>query len=141
MRGERSFRGEYEALLDSGYRVQIPDTMRAGLGATVAMICLPGNPKNVVSVFSLSVWETLQKTLTADEVGLLGEPALLTRDTEHSLSIPPSIARQAGLAPHTVVLIIGVGNHIEVWAKERWEVFIQSVMPGFADTQWMEERP
>jgi len=118
--------GTYEHRLDAKARLVLPARFREALGsrmtATVGI-----DP--CVAIYSPEGWSALLERLERLSLSkgrsrdflrvLLASAGELEPDGAGRILLPPSLLQYAALEGEVVV--IGVGNRIEIWNRERWE--------------------
>jgi len=122
------FTGEYRHAIDGKGRVAVPVRMRGELerGAFVTRWV-----DSCVAIFPTGAWDEL-----ADKVGNLGVAGADARtfsrfvfssafevelDKQGRALVPGTLREYAGL--DTEVVVIGMRDHIELWAPDRWAAY------------------
>ena len=117
--------GAYDHTLDDKGRVSLPAKHRAEMGEDLKlMIGLDGQ----LNVLPVPVWQQLAESV-AKLNQALEEARALKRilysaipcqvDRQGRVLIPPSLRSRTRL--DTEVVILGMGDHLEIWGRERWE--------------------
>ena len=117
--------GAYDHTLDDKGRVSLPAKHRVEMGEDLKlMIGLDGQ----LNVLPISVWQQLAESV-AKLNQALEEARALKRilysaiacqvDRQGRVLIPPSLRSRTHL--DTEVVILGMGDHLEIWGRERWE--------------------
>ncbi|MDA1256571.1 MAG: division/cell wall cluster transcriptional repressor MraZ [Chloroflexi bacterium] len=139
-----SFSGEFEAHVDSHGRVAVPSSFVEALsaGAIVAR-----GFERCVSVYSKDGWERI-----AAEIGELPATDATTRrlarivfasandqqiDRQGRLELPKLVRWYAGIDHE--VLVVGVGEVIEIWDKRAWVAEVAALECGAARETGIEE--
>ena len=126
------FYGEYEYSLDEKGRLIIPSRIRDAMkqGGVTGFMITRGLDE-CLFLFSLQEWQKyIEKLETLPLVK--GNARRFTRmffsgaaecspDRQGRIFIPPNLREHAHIEKD--VVIIGVQNRLEVWAKSRWELF------------------
>jgi len=129
--GEEKLIGSYEATLDKGGRLKIPERFRTLIvGRFGLKLFITSLENESVRIFPLPVWEEMTGTsenslafirtsyreffLNAHGRGCPGEI-----DAKGRVLIPPRLREKTEL--RTEVKVVGMNNHLEVWDAERLE--------------------
>lgn len=122
------FLGEFAYSIDSKGRLVIPAKIRhafdTGIILTIGLEgCLWG--------FTREGWERFAEKLSSLPVGMANARALMrlffsqavagSMDKQGRVLVPDNLRDYADLDGE--VVIVGVGDHIEIWSPERWEAF------------------
>ncbi len=134
----KTFVGTYFFNVDNKGRVFIPSDMRGILGNQGV---LTRGLDRCLFLFSTEEWEKVVSSFTSlsftkKEVRaflrlLMAGASLVTLDSQGRIQIPSLLREYAKLEKE--VAIIGVGNRIEIWAKDRWEVYESDTLPKFEE--------
>ena len=126
---EMGFFGEYSHALDEKGRIIIPAKLREGLGET---FYISRGYDNCLAVFTK---EKLQEIL--DRIQKKGEPSVTARDMRRRITssvsvstpnkggrvaIPLKLRESVGIKKE--VVSVGMGDFIEIWAKEEWDKYL-----------------
>lgn len=133
------FTGEYHHNLDAKGRMIIPVKFRDDLnGEFVITSSLDG----CLSMYAPAEWQILENKLNALPMTnqkarrlkrfLLGSAVPCELDKQGRILIPQVLRDKIALKKD--VTLIGVGDHIEIWASEKWEE-----ENDFSDTQELAE--
>ena len=128
-----AFRGHYEHSLDAKNRLSVPARFRAAFSAGVV---LAKDPETCVAVWTPETHESIIERALAGLNPMGSEYRKLSRfyqgnsfevelDGAGRVTLPPPLLTNAGIEKDVVV--VGVGDHLEVWARERWEAEQQSL--------------
>ena len=98
--------GEYERAVDEKGRIILPPVVRAALGQSFAVACQDGP----------SLRLNLVDAESADAIHL---------DPQGRIRLRTFFLRWAGLGPKDRVVLVALGNSLELWAKENWVWFIK----------------
>lgn len=123
--GEMPFVGEYNHTLDAKNRVFMPAKFREQLGE--AFYVTRKMNKNCLAVYSESEMEKISEMINRfpdSEVSeiktfLFSKTVYVTPDTNGRVVLIPSILSYAQIEKN--VVIVGVGNHVEIWSDSLWE--------------------
>ena len=120
-----TFVGEYTHSLDAKNRLFIPAKLREGLGANFYVTRKLN--KRCLAIYTESALETLAEKLSNlpdSEVSdikefLFSKTILVSPDANGRIVLPPALLSYANIDRNTV--IIGVGNHVQIWAESEWQ--------------------
>ena len=62
---------------------------------------------------------------------LMAGASMVNLDSQGRIQIPSMLREYAKLEKE--VAIIGVGNRIEIWAKDRWDTYEKDMLPRFEE--------
>jgi MraZ protein len=121
-----AFRGHYEHSLDAKNRLSIPAKFRAALASGVV---LAKDSEPCVAVWTPERHEAIIERAVAGLNPLGSEYKKIARffqansfevelDAAGRATLPPPLLGHAGIEKEVVVA--GVGDHLEVWGRERW---------------------
>jgi MraZ protein len=122
-----AFRGHYEHSLDAKKRLSIPTRFRAAFsGGTV----LAKEPEPCIAIWTPETNEAIIERALSGLNPMGSEHRKLSRffqgnsfeidlDASGRVTLPPPLLAHAGIEKEVVV--VGVGDHLEVWARERWQ--------------------
>lgn len=119
------FTGEYHHNLDAKGRMIIPVKFREDLsGAFVVTRSLDG----CLSMYRPEEWDVLERKLNSLPMTnekarrlkrfLLGGAVSCELDRQGRILIPQVLRETAAL--HKDIVLVGVGDHVEIWASEKW---------------------
>ena len=122
-----AFRGHYEHSLDSKNRLSIPARFRAAFSSGVV---LAKEPETCVAVWTPEIHESIIERALGGLNPIGSEYRKLSRyyqgnsfevelDSAGRVTLPATLLGHATIEKDVVV--VGVGDHLEVWARERWE--------------------
>lgn len=125
--------GTYYHQLDQKNRFRIPSKLKEGIGNDLVLTIGSGgalelfssqeldelvlSKMNGISLFD----ETAQKSLRI----LLSSAHSLEVDNQGRYLLPQSLKSYAGIEKD--IVIIGVGNRVEIWAKEVWDKYTSNL--------------
>jgi MraZ protein len=122
-----AFRGHFEHSLDSKNRLSIPTRFRTAFsGGTV----LAKTPEPCVAIWTPETNESIIERALAGLNPMGSEYRKMSRffqgnsfeidlDASGRVTLPPPLLAHAGIEKEVVV--VGVGDHLEVWARKRWQ--------------------
>ena len=136
--GNDMFMGEYAHNIDKKGRIIIPAKFREELKETVI---ITRGLDGCLSVYTKEQWlliyEQLQKLKKKKKDArmfvrmMTSKAAECEFDAQGRILIPSSLVQLADLQKECMV--IGAGNHIEIWAKERWVIVEEESDEAFED--------
>lgn len=134
----KNFVGTHFFSVDNKGRVFIPASMREGLGKEAV---LTRGLDRCLFLFPLEEWEKVVSSFSSlsfakKEVRaflrlLLAGASIVSIDGQGRIQIPLLLRDYAKLEKE--VAIIGVGNRIEIWARDRWSVYEGDMLPRFEE--------
>ena len=121
-----AFRGHYEHSLDAKNRLSIPARFRPAFSAGVV---LAKDPETCVAVWTPATHEAIIERALGGLNPMGSEYRKLARfyqgnsfelelDGAGRATLPPTLLSHAAIEKEVVV--VGVGDHLEVWGRERW---------------------
>ncbi len=128
--------GSYNHSMDAKGRVAVPAQFRDELGTS---FFVRQEQEKCLALYSKSEWnafyEKIEKLpqITNPEVRklqrfFLGLAKEVQADAQGRVLIAPELRKYAGLKKE--IVMIGVGNHVEIWDKATWEQECASVDPS-----------
>jgi MraZ protein len=122
-----SFRGHYEHSLDAKNRLSIPARFRASFSNGVV---LAKDPETCVAVWTPETHEAIIERALGELNPMGQQYRKLSRfyqgnsfevelDASGRVTLPTPLLAHGQIEKEVVV--VGVGDHLEVWGKERWE--------------------
>ena len=126
MEGKQTFVGEYRHSLDAKNRLFIPAKFRELLGKNFA---ISRTSEKCLLLFSEEEWmrytDKLLNGVPADTKHLarrlFSQTTYATPAAQGRVIVPSNLCSLAELQKN--VVIVGVGNHAEIWAEESWQAF------------------
>ncbi len=124
------FRGESEHSLDEKNRLTVPQRFRQGLGE---VFYVTKGLDNCLFVFPANEWEEFEKKLCQLPVssGRASHRFFFSGATECSCDKQGRILIPATLKEYSSIIrdvvIVGVASRIEIWSKEKWVEYNESV--------------
>ena len=121
-----AFRGHFEHSLDAKNRLSIPARFRASFSGGVV---LAKDPEPCVAVWTPDSHESIIERALGGLNPMGSEYRKLSRfyqgnsfevelDASGRVTLPPTLTGHADIGKDVVV--VGVGDHLEVWSAERW---------------------
>ena len=133
--------GEYSHTLDAKGRMIFPARLREELGGTFVVT---RGLDNCLYVYSLAEWDKLSEKLVAQPFSkgskllrfMFSKAGRVEADKQGRILIPINLRGYAGIDKDVVV--VGVGNHAEIWDKDKWAEF-ESTMDADDIAKAMDE--
>jgi MraZ protein len=123
--------GSYRRALDDKLRLAIPKPLREQLQPGEPLYLTPGLD-GCLAVYTPAVFATLARRLEAHSPAarevrgysrlFYSQAATVTPDAQWRFRVTPELTRWAELSGE--VMVVGVRDHIEVWAAEKWERYV-----------------
>ena len=121
-----AFRGHYEHSLDAKNRLSIPSRFRAAFSNGIV---LAKDPETCLAVWTPVTHEAIIDRALGQLNPMSAEYRKLARyhqgnsfdlelDAAGRVTLPPPLLADAGIEKE--VMVVGVGDHLEVWSRERW---------------------
>jgi MraZ protein len=130
--------GTYERSLDEKLRLALPRPLREAFCDEKQLVLTPGTD-NSLSLFPQKTFAFLAEKLaarspTGQEVRafsrlLYAQSHGVEIDSQGRIRLPADLARLANLDAEVVLL--GVGDRVELWNKSRWEVYLAELLPRY----------
>jgi transcriptional regulator MraZ len=128
------FRGRFPHTMDGKGRLSIPAKYREVLAAQEERVLLLLELDNCITAIPEKEWQKFEAKLSErgpmrpevrEYLRTVYSSAIETEvDGAGRILVPPSFRETVGLARD--VVIVGVMNRFEIWAKDRWEHFVRS---------------
>jgi MraZ protein len=129
------FLGTYEPNLLDASRLALPKKIREQLGGS--HIVLTVGFENCIFGFAEKIWDQvtaqeLSRPLFSDREGrdlrrkMCAEAINVQLDSQGRFVVPDRMLSLASIRDHVVV--IGAGDHFEIWSKEGWEAYRQEMV-------------
>ncbi|MBW2056122.1 MAG: division/cell wall cluster transcriptional repressor MraZ [Deltaproteobacteria bacterium] len=135
------FRGKYEHTIDSKGRVKLPSRFWDVLQERYDENLIITNLDGCLSAYPLEEWNRVEEKIDAlpgmkQEVRrfkrfFLGSAVDCGVDRQHRILIPPSLRQFAGLKRD--IVLVGLINRFEIWAKDRLDPEMNLVRDNFED--------
>jgi MraZ protein len=130
--------GTYERTLDEKLRLALPKRLREQLAEHGPLVATPGTDGSA-ALFSQQAFTAIAEKLaarspTAQDVRafsrlLYAQSHRVVIDSQGRVRLPAELVRMAGLEGDVVLL--GVGNRVELWNKSRWEAYLADLAPRY----------
>lgn len=130
--------GEFQHNLDKKGRLIVPAKFREELGDSMVVTrWLDG----CLALYTMKQWEQISERLrqlpsTKRETRvfthmLMSKAAEVECDSQGRILIPAPLLKEAQL--ENQCMVVGVSDHAEIWAKERWENYYAQASENFED--------
>ena len=130
--------GTYQRSLDAKLRLALPKRLRELLAGQAQLVLTPGTDGSL-ALFPQSAFAALTERLaarspTGQDVRafsrlLYAQSQSVEIDSQGRIRLPAELARLGGLEDEVVLL--GVGDRIELWNKSRWEAYLSDLQPRY----------
>jgi len=130
--------GNYERSLDEKLRLALPKRFRELLNSREPLVLTLGTDSSL-ALFTQTTFTELTQRLaarspTAHDVRafsrlLYAQSHSVEVDSQGRVRLPAALARMAGLERDVVLL--GVGDRVELWNKSRWEAYLADLAPRY----------
>ena len=135
------FRGTFDHTLDAKNRLTVPARYRAALAEGV-VLAMPVDLKPCVGVWRPEEYESYTRRALAELPPLSSRLTELERffygsshdaelDAAGRIMIPNSLRESAQLAKD--VIVVGVGDRLELWGKASWSEHRSTLLSGVAE--------
>jgi MraZ protein len=121
------FQGASSLTLDGKGRLSVPTRHREVLSATAAgQLTITKHPHGALMIFPRSEWEKFRERLAALPMSaqwwkriFLGNAMDVEMDATGRVLVSPELRAGAGISKETILL--GMGNHFELWDKATYD--------------------
>jgi len=130
--------GTYERTLDEKLRLALPRNLREALAKEKQLVLTPGTDGSL-SLFPGNAFAVIAERLAArSPTGhqvrafsrlLYAQSHSVEVDSQGRIRLPIELARLAQLEGDVVLL--GVGDRVELWNKSRWEAYLTELQPRY----------
>jgi MraZ protein len=134
----KMFMGEYQHNMDDKGRVIIPAKFRCDLGEH--FVATRGLD-NCLFVYPMQEWSILEKKLTSLPITSKNARIFVRfffsgateceLDRQGRVSLPANLRDYGQLRKE--IIIIGLANRIELWARERWDSFLDTAQDSYEE--------
>jgi mraZ protein len=131
--------GTYERSLDEKQRLALPKRIRELIGSAGQLLFLTPGTDGSLALYAGPAFAKMADKLaaqspTAQDVRAFGrllyaQTQSVELDSQGRFRVPPELARHAELGRECV--LVGVGDHIELWEKERWNAYLAQLQPRY----------
>lgn len=127
--------GTFYHQLDQKNRFRIPAKLKDELGAELVLTLGTGGALELFSANELktSVLSKMENISLFDEQAqkslrvLLSSAHELEEDNQGRFLLPQNLKSRANILKN--IVIIGVGNRLEIWAEEKWKDYTDGIQP------------
>jgi len=130
--------GNYERSLDEKLRLALPRAIRESFRDTKQLVLTPGTDGSL-SLFAgdafgdlagrLAVRSPAGRDVRAFSRLLYSQSHTVEIDAQWRIRVPGELAALANLDGS--VMVLGVGDHVELWNKSRWEAYFSSLQQQY----------
>jgi MraZ protein len=130
--------GTYERSLDDKQRLALPKRLRDLLASQGQLVLTPGTDGSLAlfpeQAFAALTEKLAARSPTGHEVRafsrlLYAQSQSVEIDSQGRIRLPAELARLAALDRDVVLL--GVGDRVELWNKSRWEAYLADLQPRY----------
>src|SRR5262245_29109001 len=130
--------GNYERSLDEKLRLALPKRFRELLDSRVSLILTLGTDGSLALYSQAAFAGVAQRLAARSPTGhdvrafsrlLYAQSQSVEVDSQGRIRLPAELARAAQLEQDVVLL--GVGDHVELWNKSRWEAYLANLSPRY----------
>ena len=130
--------GNYERTLDEKLRLALPKPLRESLSDEGPLIVTPGTDGSLALFPEASFAAFAEKLAARSPTGrdvrafsrlLYAQSHRVEVDAQGRIRLPAELAQLAGLEDD--VILLGVGDRIELWNKSRWEAYLSDLTPRY----------
>lgn len=138
------FRGRFDCKVDPKGRFILPASYREGLGKKKSEFVITNSlsqKKRCLDVYTLADWKkleqkiakmpSLKKEVQAYQRFYMSGGQVVNFDSQNRLNIPQSLRAFAGLEDQ--VVLVGMGQKIEVWSAPTWNSMQEQMADEFED--------
>jgi MraZ protein len=132
--------GAYDRTIDEKLRLAMPKPFREAFDEERQLVLTPGTDGSL-SLFSGRVFASLAEQLSArspsgQEVRafsrlLYAQSHSVELDAQGRIRLPAELAKLGNLEGEGDVVVLGVGDHVELWNKSRWEAYLADLQPRY----------
>ena len=120
--------GEYSHSIDAKGRLIIPSKIRDELGEQFAVTkgldgCLLLYPEDSWEAFTMKLQSLPSSNSKSRKLQrfFLGGALVTEFDKQGRILLPANLLEFAGMQKETDAVVVGVGNHAEIWSSTKWE--------------------
>jgi MraZ protein len=130
--------GTYERTLDEKLRLAMPKTLREALQGEKQLLLTPGTDGSLSLYSQISFADLTAQLASRSPSGqdvrafsrlLYSQSHSVEIDSQGRMRIPGELARLANLEGE--VILLGVGDRVELWNKSRWEAYLAEQQPRY----------
>lgn len=149
--GKMLLTGRYDRALDDKLRLALPKPLRDVLAAEKQLILTPGTDGSLSlfpeQAFAAFAEKLASRSPTGQDVRaysrlLYAQSQTVEIDSQGRIRLSAELADLAQLAD--AVVLIGVGDRVELWNKSRWEAYLAKLQPRYdelAENAFGEPKP
>jgi MraZ protein len=135
---EMLYTGSYRRALDDKLRLPLPRQLREGSAADARFYLTPGID-GCLAVYPEPAFAAIAERLAASSPGVreireysrlfFSQATCVVPDGQWRLRVTPELASWSHVAGE--VMIVGVRDHLEIWAVDRWDQFVSRCDPHY----------
>jgi len=130
--------GNFERSLDEKLRLALPKRIRELVNSKDPLVLTVGTD-NSLALFTQAAFAAFAQKLAArSPTGhdvrafsrlLFARSHSVEIDSQGRIRLPAELAQMAGLERD--IMLLGVGDHMELWNKSRWEAYLADLTPRY----------
>jgi MraZ protein len=131
--------GTFVRSLDDKHRLAIPKRLRDVLGQPLTSLVFAPGTDGSLAVYTAEAFSRLGEQLAKGSPTLpdvrtfarlfYAQAQSAEIDRQGRIRIPPELVRLASLGEEVVLL--GVGDHLEIWDRHAWESYLEDKQPRY----------
>ena len=149
----KRFLSKFTHTLDAKGRVAVPQKYRAYLSTDdgTANGFVSAWTENCLALWPAETWDAVMdgiegtdyETASQRELArtIFSSAAEIAFDGQGRYTIPPDLRRAAGLSLESTVMVVGAGDHAEIWDQSRWDEYMGNGRPLETLLEGMPRRP
>lgn len=138
------FRGRFEIRIDEKGRLRMPTALRETHSKDSQIVITNGlfRGQHCLDAYTLSAWEKLENRISKLS-SLKTEVQIFQRfylsgaqesdyDKQGRILLPPALRKYAGI--DTNIVLVGMGEKLEIWSKSAWDRLYESLANDFEES-------
>jgi MraZ protein len=130
--------GNFQRTLDEKLRLALPKRFRESLSGQGQLVLTPGTDGSLAlfpqQTFAELTAKLAARSPTSQDVRafsrlLYAQSQGVEIDSQGRIRLPAELTRLAGL--ESEVILLGVGDRIELWNRARWEAYLADLQPRY----------
>jgi MraZ protein len=130
--------GTYERALDEKLRLALPKPLREALAEETQLVLTPGTDGSLSLFPGRALADLAEKLAARSPTGrdvrafsrlLYAQSQSVEVDSQGRIRLSPELVRWARLEGD--VILLGVGDRVELWNKSRWEAYLHELQPRY----------
>ena len=141
------FRGQFDCKLDAKGRLSLPSTLRSRFEKSSEYVITNSlyKGRRCLDLYPLKVWHALEKQIgklspLKSEVQAYqrfylsgGQEGAI--DGQGRLVLPASLRKFAGIEESSQLVLVGLGNKVEIWSGAAWSELYEGLAQDFENIQ------